>query len=368
MGSALSKNLLQLLACPKDGSSLALTDARTLSCPHGHRYPVVGDVPVLLRDDRAQTMGLAHHSMAAAASYLDNADEAGLEKNLFLESLGASEEEKELARQLTKAPQPQHIDPVVSVIVAATNGYAYKHLVGKLKEYPIPDIRLADGGGKLLLDIGCSWGRWSISAARKGYRVVGIDPSLCAVMAAKRTSGQLGLDIEFVCGDARSLPFRSEVFDVVYSYSVLQHFNKDDAREAIGQGERVLKDGGRCLIQMAHVIGVRSLYHQARRGFREGRDFEVRYWTMPELVTAFSSKGWEQPSTSVHCYFGLGLEASDLAVLPPRVARLVRLSEKLRGWSERMPILKYIADSVFVSATRRSSNSRVQGISEATSC
>ena len=37
-----------------------------------------------------------------------------------------------------------------------------------------------------LLDIGCSWGRWSLAAARKGYSVVGIDPSLGAVMAARR--------------------------------------------------------------------------------------------------------------------------------------------------------------------------------------
>lgn len=352
MGAALSESLLLLLACPKDGASLDLMDARTLSCPRGHRYPVVGNVPVLLRDDREQTMGIAYQSMAAASSCIENLDEVALENCLFLESLGASEAEIELARQLAKAPQPQHVDPVVSVIVAATNGYAYKHLVGKLKEYPVPDIRLDEGEGRLLLDIGCNWGRWSISAARKGYRVVGVDPSLCAVMAAKRTARQLGLDIEFVCGDARSLSFQSEVFDVVYSYSVLQHFSKHDAREAIDQVERVLKEGGRCLIQMAHTIGVRSLYHQLRRGFREGRDFEVRYWTLPELMTAFSSKGWEALSTSVHCFFGLGLEASDLAVLPPRIGTLVRISETLRSWSEWMPFLKYVADSLFISASK----------------
>ena len=40
--------------------------------------------------------------------------------------------------------------------------------------------------GSRLLDLGSSWGRWSIAAARKGYSVVGLDPSLGAVLAARR--------------------------------------------------------------------------------------------------------------------------------------------------------------------------------------
>ena len=34
-------------------------------------------------------------------------------------------------------------------------------------------------------------------------------------------------------------------------------------------------------------MGVRSIQHQARRRFREPRDFEVRYWTIPELKVTF---------------------------------------------------------------------------------
>ena len=40
-------------------------------------------------------------------------------------------------------------------------------------------------GGTRLLDIGCSWGRWSLAAAARGYDAVGIDPSLGAIMAAR---------------------------------------------------------------------------------------------------------------------------------------------------------------------------------------
>ena len=66
-------------------------------------------------------------------------------------------------------------------------------------------------------------GRWSIAAARKGFSVVGIDPSLGAVMAARRIAKELNLDIKYLVADGRFLPFRERQFKVAYSYSVLQH-------------------------------------------------------------------------------------------------------------------------------------------------
>ena len=78
------------------------------------------------------------------------------------------------------------IDPVVAYLIAATNGLMYRHLIGKLDRYPIPEIPIAPGQGRRLLDVGCSWGRWSLAAATAGYDTIGIDPSLGAVMEAQR--------------------------------------------------------------------------------------------------------------------------------------------------------------------------------------
>jgi uncharacterized protein YbaR (Trm112 family) len=41
------------LHCPMDHSALARKSATWLSCSQGHKYPVVEDIPVLLRDDVA---------------------------------------------------------------------------------------------------------------------------------------------------------------------------------------------------------------------------------------------------------------------------------------------------------------------------
>lgn len=336
------------LICPKDRSRLSPASDGSLRCERGHAYPVVEGVPVLLRDDVAQTMKLAGRSLARARGDVDVIDARS--PDLFLESLGISEAEKTLAAELGRSGGST-IDPVASVIIGATSGHAYRHLIGRLDTYPIPDLPLPDGNGKTLLDIGCNWGRWSIAAARKGYRVVGIDPSLGAVMAANRIARQLGLEIDYVVGDGRYLPFEDMTFDVVFSYSVIQHFNKTDALRTIDEVGRVLNKSGRSLIQMAHWFGLRSLYHQSRRRFREAAAFEVRYWTIREMHDAFASR-IGATTIGPHCYFGLGLEASDADLMPKHLKLLLRCSDGLRRLGTRWPFLTRVADSVYVSSRR----------------
>ena len=265
--------------------------------------------------------------------------------------MDVSETEKCVAVNLAHIGD-HNVDPVVSVLIAATNGIAYKHLVGGLSDYPIPEIRFPPTTNKVMLDIGCSWGRWSIAAAHKGYRVVGIDPSLSAVMAAKRVANQFNLPIEYICGDARYLPFCDDTFDAVFSYSVIQHFSKADARRTFQEIGRILNSSGSCLIQMPNYFGTRSLLHLLKRGFVEGTGFDVRYWKINELRKAVEA--CIGPSEiSVHCYFGLGLEPTDLDLMPPHLRLAIVLSERLRRLSQRVPPLTNLADSVYVSAIKQ---------------
>jgi SAM-dependent methyltransferase len=194
----------------------------------------------MLRDDVAQTIALARASLEAARK----AAESGESDGFFVDTLGISEDEKNTLRDKL-ANGNNGIDPVVSMLVGATNGIGYKGKIGRLDRYPIPELRLDEADSASFLDIGCSWGRWSIAAARKGYRVAGIDPSLGAVLAARRVARSMGLDILYVVGDARYLPFRNTLFDQVFSYSVLQHLAKSDVERVLDDVARVLKPGGR---------------------------------------------------------------------------------------------------------------------------
>ncbi len=336
---------LDILACPRDRTKLSRRSPDRLVCEHGHVYPVVDDVPVLLLDDVEQSIDVARSSLARANGAIDEPM-----PELYLESVGVSDKQKALAVDLAASRAPK-VDPVVSVLIGATNGFAYNSLVGRLPDYPIPALRLPPARGRLLLDVGCSWGRWSIAAARKGYRVVGIDPSLGAVMAARRVARQLDTPIDYVCGDARYLPFCAGAFDTVFSYSVIQHFSKADARRTLAEIGRVLAESGDCLVQMPNRSGLRSLYHRARRNFSEGSGFDVRYWTLDELRVAFD-EAIGPSSLSVHCYFGLGLEPGDMHLMRRSVKVAIVVSEFLRRLSEKAPILIRLADSVYVSAAK----------------
>lgn len=338
--------LQENLVCPRTGEPLTRS-GNVLRSLSGAEYPIVEDVPVLLRADVPQTIGLAHASLTAARDAL-----AGRRPDdWFLSTVGVSDEERALAQRL-RAENGAVVDPVVAVLISATNGILYRDLIGKVAEFPLPELRLPPGEGWRLLDIGCSWGRWSVAAARKGYRPIGLDPSLGAVLAAKRMCARLGVAADFVVGDARFLPFRRSVFDNVFSYSVIQHFSKSDARRTLGELAHVLRPGGECLVQMPNVFGVRSAYHLARRGFSEGRDFEVRYWRPGELVEAFQAEVGAS-ELSVDCYFGLGLQAADAPLMGPWRRRLIALSEWLRRRADTCLPLRQVADSVYVKARRQ---------------
>jgi len=302
----------------------------------------------MLPGDQAPTMAGTEHSLRRAHG--QSVDQR--RPDLYLESLGISDDEKSGVVDLAERGGP--IDPVVAYLVAATNGLMYRHLIGTLDRYPIPTIPLPSGEGRLMLDVGCSWGRWSLAAHRQGYRVVGLDPSLGAVMAARRVARQAGAPNRYVVGDARCLPLASEVFDVVYSYSVVQHFSRSDATAAVGEMGRVLKPGGVAKVQMATRYGLRCLYHQARRGFRDGRAFEVRYWSLSELVRLFGTAIGET-RCEPDGFFGIGLQASDEALMTPRLRRALRASEMLKAASRRFPALTRVADSVFVTAVKAAS-------------
>jgi SAM-dependent methyltransferase/uncharacterized protein YbaR (Trm112 family) len=344
MKAPVDRWFLDNLTCPIDRTALR-DDRGDLACAGGHRFPVEDGVPVMLREDVPQTISLADASLRRAKGQLR--DERA--PDLYLESLGISEDEKRGVLEL--AAHGAGIDPVIAYLVAATNGLTYKHLIGGLTSYPIPEISLPAGHGRRLLDIGCSWGRWSVAAARKGYQAIGIDPSLGAVMAARRLARRLGIDNRYVVADARYLPFPDRSFDATYSYSVLQHMAPDDASAAIAEMGRVLSRGGVARVQMPTRFGIRCLYHQARRGFRQPAGFEVRYWTIPALRTVFGN-AIGPAAVDVDCYFGIGLQASDVALLPPRMRRVVRASERLKQASRSLRPLVWAADSVFVEAVR----------------
>jgi len=315
--------LLELLVCPRDKRPL-VRRGESLTCPDGHDYAIVDGIPILLLGEARQT----HIEGERSLSIAESRDTTGLPKFKI---------------------QPGEIDPFVNRAIGATNGSLYQHLVGQLTEYPIPELRMPPGSGEYFLEVGCNWGRWCLASARLGYCPVGVDPSLKSIRAAKRVARQLGVNAHYLVADGRFLPFADRAFRHIFSYSVLQHLSREDVRLVLKEIRRVLRPDGRYQVQMPNAFGMRCLYHQARRGFREARDFEVRYWRPKELLSMCASIVGAT-RLSVDGYFSLNPQMSDLRLLPRKYRALVRLSHALRKLSQVFPPLTYLADSLYVSS------------------
>jgi SAM-dependent methyltransferase/uncharacterized protein YbaR (Trm112 family) len=328
MGSSdvgVDAQLLEFIVCPRD-QSLLRESGRRLICEQGHSYGIVDGVPILLVDGKevAYTHCDAQRALAAAQTE---------------------------SPQLMPAPAGDEVDAWVNKWIAATNGALYRHLEGKLKEYPIPNLRLPPGNGRLFLEVGCNWGRWCIAAARDGYRPVGIDPSLGGIRAARHIAKQLGVEALFVVGDGRYLPFRDNAFDQVFSYSVLQHLSKENVRITLREIRRVLRPGGDTMIQMANKLGPRSIYNQMRHWFVKTAGFEVRYWLPRELLRSFREE-LGPTQMEVDGYFSLNPQISDLRFLPWKYRVVVQASEALRKTSRILTPLTYVADSLYLSSKK----------------
>ena len=335
---------LEHLRCAVSGSRLSFDAAQSLLVSvEGRSYPVIEGIPVMLPEHVAPTLSALQASRCPPPG----------EAPWYLSSVLLSEAEKTGIQALINAGETA-VDPVAAYLVAATNGLGYAHLVGRLQEYPIPQIRLPAGGGRLLLDIGCSWGRWCIAAARRGYEPVGLDPSLGAVMAARRITRAMGLGVRFVVGDARHLPFSVDLFDQVFSYSVIQHLSVPDATQVFEHVGRVLKPGGAAMIQMPAKFGLRCLYNQLRRKFRDATGFEVRYWRLAELRKVMDRQIGRTRFT-VDCFFGIGWQPGDAHLMPTHFRALIACSELLRRLSQWLPVLRHVADSVYAHATKEAS-------------
>lgn len=308
--------LKEHLVCPRHRHKLKVSRHRLL-CVEGHEYPYVDGIPVLLLH--------------------------GQDVHVDVGSLDSTEIEEDVARTT--------IDAYVQRMVAGTCGNMYVDLINRLPRYPIPDVRLPAVSCDRLLDIGCGWGRWSIAAARKGYSVVGIDPSIDAVRAARRVSHALGAPANFVVADARHLPFRDESFDVAFSYSVLQHFAKDDVRMCLTEIVRTLKKHGVSLIEMPNAIGIWNVFQRFKRRGRPPTGFDVRYWSPRELKETFTALIGPS-SICADSFFFINGQPSDRDILRRRYKALVSLSDLLRRASGPASWLTYVADSLYIRSER----------------
>ena len=286
-----------------------------MRCPNGHQHRIISGIPILFREDVEETHWHATQARQASEEGYPSASTNG-------------------------------INDYVQAAIAATGGIVYVPLTGRLAEY-----RSLPRGCRLAVDARLLiWAAIGAVDDRRGSRRIqsgGAGFLSSSGPGSLRRCATIGIDADFVVGDARYLPFANNAFDAAFSYSVLQHFSKPDVRQTLTECSRVLAADGFSLIQMANKLGIRSLFHQAKRRFREPSLFQVRYWTPRELETAFREL-IGPTAISVDGFFSLNAQPREAHLLPARFGAVVTVSEMLRSMSNHLPALRDVADSVYV--------------------
>lgn len=152
----------------------------------------------------------------------------------------------EINRQLWDARTPHHIKSDFYDMDGFMQG------ASSLKEIELG--LLGDVKDKSILHLQCHFGQDSLSLARAGARVTGVDFSEEAIRAATDLAGKLSLPARFICSDVYALAEQpDEKFDIVYtSYGVLGWL--PDMKRWAGVVARFLKPGGKLVLVEFHPV------------------------------------------------------------------------------------------------------------------
>jgi SAM-dependent methyltransferase len=110
--------------------------------------------------------------------------------------------------------------------------------------------------GSAVLDLACGHGRISNRLAAAGATVTGLDVTPMFLELARRDAAERGIEVAYVQGDMREIPWR-ERFDAVISwFTAFGYFDDDTNRQVLGDVCHALRPGGRLLLELNHKDGL----------------------------------------------------------------------------------------------------------------
>ncbi len=114
--------------------------------------------------------------------------------------------------------------------------------------------------------------------------------------------------------DLKALPFKNDVFDLVWSFSVIQHTHRERLISCLGHIQRILKKDGYAFLEFPNKNGIRNRIGPARKYESDKNDYNswcVRYYTVAEYKEIFQDI-FDNFSFSTHSFLGIGVLKEDL--------------------------------------------------------
>jgi SAM-dependent methyltransferase len=171
----------------------------------------------------------------------------------------------------------------------------YKELEKETSREVEAIVRMMDLKPKAkILDLCCGYGRHSIELVQRGFQVTGYDLSDFFIEKAKKDSVDSGVEVEFVKGDMRKLPFDKEFDAVVNIFTSFGFFDKESDDFKVTKGvSQALKKGGLFLLDLKNREYL--IRNFQRRRWRQQEDFIMLEDNFFDLFTS----RWELTRTLI---------------------------------------------------------------------
>ncbi len=151
------------------------------------------------------------------------------------------------------------------------------------------------------IDIGCGTGIYTLALARRGSRVVGVDPSWEMIAIAREKFRRAGLPGLLVLGSAEALPFRPGCFDLALAVTSLCFVRSPD--QTIEETHRVLKPEGRLVLGELNRFSPWALWRRLKGRFTDTIYNQAHFWGRRELERLLRRRGFCVSAARTLLYF-----------------------------------------------------------------
>ena len=181
--------------------------------------------------------------------------------------------------------------------------------------------------GAEILDCPCGHGRIANALAERGFSVTGLDASEFFLDHARRGAGERGVDVEYVQGDMRDLPWHDRFDGLVNWFTSFGYFSDEQNKSVLREFRDALKPGGKLVLETQNITRIllnprpqhvverngdlmldewkldveNARFITSRTVVRDGRTrkthFVVRWFSVPELRAWLEGAGFENVRT-----------------------------------------------------------------------
>jgi SAM-dependent methyltransferase len=112
--------------------------------------------------------------------------------------------------------------------------------------------------GMTVLDLACGHGRIANRLAERGCMVTGLDATEGFLELARADAEDRGVEVEYVLGDMRAIPWTGRFDRVVNWFTSFGYFEDEDNRKVVSSIRQALKPSGRAVVEVQHrdvVVG-----------------------------------------------------------------------------------------------------------------